>query len=532
MPSPSVKQRLVKWLADQLPTVRRTIYNVRQMRTEAAPDLDVDRVHAIIEDAQAGNIDDLLRLYRDMVMAGSHLQGRFTERKEAVLGDTVSIQPATKTNVDDKAAAIVIQDLVDNCRDWRRATTHLLDSVLWPVSLLEKTYKVSDRLLSPKDLPPIRLQYELSALTVVPYELLVHIWGKLQIRDTDEFGNPLGTYQDPDPGRYIVGRCHLLAAIPDNWGGPMRSIIFWWLLGHMGRDWWVRYLDKYGMPFLVGKYDQGDDASRSILERAFSYASKIGGLVISKETEVALEQAAAGQSGDAFDKFVEQCNKEISNLVLGQSLSSNARSTGLGSGVAALQGEVRQDKRKSDAAGLAETLRYQLFDPYLRINGLKGTAPKLVFGSDSVNESEATGKILTSLSQAGLEPTDDALPVIGEKIGFTVQRSTAPVMPPPGVFGGPSDRFGIHSVTRIAPRLRSAEQANAAIVRDGAAKLAQALRKSHAPIVQLVATSKSPQDAIDRVKAYCASLDPLEAAEITESTLRAMAANGSVIHAA
>ena len=530
MQNPNVKQRLLKWLTDQLPTARRTIYNVRQMRTEAAPDLDVDRIHAIIEDAQAGNIDDLLRLYRDMVLAGSHLQGRFTERKEAVLGDTISIQPANKTSVDDRIAAAAVQDMVENCRDWRRATTHLLDSVLWPVSLLEKTYKVSDRVLTPTDLPPIRLQYELSTLTVVPYELLVHIWGRLQIRDTDEFGNPLGTYQDPDPGRYIVGRCHLLTSVPDNWGGPMRSIIFWWLLGHMGRDWWARYLDKYGMPFLVGKYDEADDASKSILERAFSYASKIGGLVISKDTDVALQQAAAGQGGEAFDKFLEACNKEISNLVLGQSLSSNARSTGMGSGIAALQGEVRQDKRKSDAAGLAETLRYQLFESFLRINGFRGTPPKLTFGSDSVNESEATGTILTSLSQAGLEPTDDALPIISEKVGFQVQRQAAPVAPSPGEFGRPA--FGVHSVTRINPRQIGAEQANAAIVRDGAAKLAQALRKSHAPIVQLVATSKSPQDAIDRVKAYCANLDPLEASEITASALQAMAANGSVIHAA
>ena len=53
------------------------------------------------------------------------------------------------------------------------------------------------------------------------------------------------------------GEPSLLTSVPDNWGGPMRSIIFWWLLGHMGRDWWARYLDKYGSPFVVGKYDQG-----------------------------------------------------------------------------------------------------------------------------------------------------------------------------------------------------------------------------------------------------------------------------------
>ena len=149
-----------------------------------------------------------------------------------------------------------------------------------------------------------------------------------------------------------------------------------------------------------------------------------------------------------------------------------------------------------------------------------------------MNESAATGTILTSLSQAGLEPTDDALPIISEKVGFTVQRQSAPAAGAPFAPGAPGrPPFGVHSVTQIRPRMQGAEEANAAIVREGAAKLSQALRKSHAPIVQLVATSKSPQDAIDRVKAYCSSLDPLEAASITESALKAMAANGSVAHA-
>ena len=87
---------------------------------------------------------------------------------------------------------------------------------------------------------------------------------------------------------------------PDNRGGPMRSLVFWWLLSSMGRDWWARFLDKYGSPFLVGKYDQADDASRGVLERAFQWAVRVGGIVVSKQTEVEIIQASASQSGDAF----------------------------------------------------------------------------------------------------------------------------------------------------------------------------------------------------------------------------------------
>ena len=91
----------------------------------------------------------------------------------------------------------------------------------------------------------------------------------------------------------------------------MRSILFWWLLGVMDRDWWSRFLDRYGSPFLVGKYEQTDDQSRTTLERAFSAAVKIGGLVVSKDTDVEIKQAASQSAGEAFEKFYTISRREI-----------------------------------------------------------------------------------------------------------------------------------------------------------------------------------------------------------------------------
>lgn len=521
---PSIKDKVMAWLADQFPTVRRTRYDVRQLPTSTLASLDVDRVHDILQDAESGNLGGLMALYRELIMASSHLQGRFVERKEAVLGDALSVQPVDKENADDVAAAAVISDLIENCRDWETGNAHLLDSVLYPVAILEKTYRPSTREVIVSQGKTVRLSYELASLTPVPHDLLTHIAGKTQISQTDERGVATAVYFDPDPGRYIIHRGHLLGT-PDNFGGPMRSIVFLALLSLMGRDWWARFLDKYGTPFVVGRYDQADDASRTILMQAFQFATKLGGLVVSKQTEIELKQAAASDSGEAFDAWRTACNEEISKLISGQTLSSDAKATGMGSGVAANQAEVRQDKRASDARRLRACLRYGLFEQYLQFNGIKGRMPKLVFGSDSVDESAGTGTLLLSLSQAGLRPTDEALSNISERVGFAIERAPEAAPTP----GGPLTPFSV--ALRAASRGERATAANDAILRASAGAVAEALGKTYAPIATLIQRSSSPQDAIDRVEAYCASLDPLEASEVMEKALGAMAANGCVVAA-
>ncbi len=140
---------------------------------------------------------------------------------------------------------------------------------------------------------------------------------------------------------------------PDTWGGPMRALLFWWLLRTMSRQWWAQFLERYGQPFLKGKYTKKED--RAVLERAFRVAQKLGGIVVSASTEAEIVQAA-NTSGDHYKSFIECCNLEISKLIVGQTLSSNVQPTGLGSGVAALQGQVRGDLRRMDIQGVGEVV--------------------------------------------------------------------------------------------------------------------------------------------------------------------------------
>lgn len=509
-----LKSRLDAYLRTLIPQRSMTNFNPLASPAFAAAGLDVDGIHNALRQAENGDVRELFAIYRDIVLSDSHVQSEFAKRKLAIIGDTVSVLAADKKLKPDVDAAAWIDRTIENTPGWLLAQAHLLDSVLWPVSVLEKVYR------------PEAGGYALAQLIPVPHDLLDFVGGRLCIRETDGNGYPTNVSHDPDPRRYMVHRGHLLTA-PDNWGGPMRSILFWWLLGAMSRDWWARFLDRYGSPFMVGKYNQGDDASRTLMERAFSLAVKVGGLVVSKDTEVEIKQAAVANSGDAYQLFFTISRREISKLIVGQTLSAEAQSTGLGSGVANAHGEVRDDYRKFDCKVLNETYRDQLFRPLLKINGIQAGTPKLSWGSVSVEESKATGEVLTSLQTAGLRVADSGLDALSEKLGMPIERiQTIPADQP--LFPTAKLSPMVPLSATLKTRLEQADDAIDLIARTGAADLSRAFRGALAPVRQMVLESTSPEDLQRRILTSYTDWPAGRVADIIENALIAYAANGAV----
>ena len=519
MPDPTLKAVFQNWLEGWIPRKSsKERYNARTDPNFLANQMDVGQLRLVLASAEAGNVRDLFALYRDVVISDSHLQAEFTKRKLAVLGDVISIQPADKKNPDDVLAAQAIDDLVQSTPDFIHACAHLLDSTLYPLAVVEKIYRASRK-------PGLR--FELDRLVVVPHLDLDYTTGFLQLWKIDQISGYLtGTREDPDPNRYMIHRGHLLQ-MPDYWGVPMRSLLFWWLLSIMGRDWWGRFLERFGAPFMVGKYDPSDDAARSILSQAFQTATKIFGLVVSTETQVELLQAATQSSGEAFEKFKSVCDDEKSKLILGQTGSAKTSPSGLGGGVNKQHESVRQDIRQFDQSALSSTLRTQLFRPYLDINGLPGATPKMVWGGVSSEEQTALGDLLMKLGQAGYVLTDAGMESLGEKIAFPIQRS-APTSTPfmPGQQPTSLTPFGVPSF------VTSAHSAIDRIASNGAADLSQAFRGSLAPVRRIILESRSAAECEARVREFYADWKPDRLAGLTEEALVAYAANGAASRAA
>lgn len=497
----SVKERLKFVFKGEIPTDAKTSDFRRPGDREdsSLEYLSVDDLWDAIKKAEDGHVSELYAIYRDVIANDSHIQAEFSKRKLAVIGDTLNINPATEDDKADEESAESVRSMVKSVRGWERKLAHLMESTLYPVSVLEKVYRPSRQ---------AGLNYEVAELVPVEHDLQDYTTGRLRIHDMDpETGRKLQTTHECDTNRYIVHRGHILS-LPDQWGGPMRSILFWCLLSTMDRTWWANFLDKYGSPFPVGKYDQNDDASRSVLMSAFATAKKLGGLVISKETDVELKEAARSDAGDAFEKFHTICQREKSKLILGQTLSAEAQSTGLGSGVANAQGEVREDIRKFDSILLGATLKDDFFRQYLQINAAAGAVPTATWGSDSTAELTAVGSLIKSLKDGGLEITDEGIDTLNKRLGFPVQRAGSP-----------------------APVIKSLRALTAdpddQIVESGTADIAQAFRSDLAPVRQLIRSSTSANDLEQSLRTLFADWKPGKVEVLVADALTAFAANGS-----
>ncbi len=481
-----------------------SIYSSGKELPEILRGLTAARLLSIIDMAEGGDTRELFALYRDIIASDSHIQSEFAKRKGAVLSDTIALMPYDKAKSESLAARDKCAHIIEG-QPFSELITWLLNATLYPVAVAEKVYR------------PTATGYTLEKIVPVPYRLLSYNTGTLRIIDTDNEGREETTSHTPDPVRYIVHRGHVMP-LPDTWGGPMRAILFWWLLKTMSRQWWADLLERFGMPFLKGKFS--DDQGKRTLAQAFSMAQRLGGIVISKNTEVEIGQATTGDSANSHERFVEACNKEISRLILGSTLASTAEATGMGSGTAELQGRTKDDLRKQDARLLAQSIRVQLLTQYLNINGIYTEAPRLTFGSDSDYELATLMGLVSSLATAGLEPDDDALATISERVGFGIRRRAV---------ASPESPFALHALSSGNPpsdNIGGVEGSNS--IRNSelgirSSKLADKYAERVAAIAEIVSTSESAGDCLRRVREYLEKNPAQDAAELLQDAMTAYA---------
>lgn len=395
-----------------------TVHNPLNEPSSTLPMLSADFVHSAISSAEQGDTRNFFALARDAVTSDTHMQTVIATRLIAVLGDDPAILPANAKRPEDVAAADFIRGQLERFDDFKmKVCLPLLRGHIWPIGIVERCYKVSET-------PGVT--YDLGAVRHVPVELARWTSGFLELERVDPVTR-LGTGEYFRPGQaYVTHSGHMLPT-PPTWGGPIRGLIWWFFLKTMTRDWWVRFLDRFGTPFPVGKFPKDDTRSQAVLERAFKLATRIGGMAVSANTQIELVQANTG-SADAHERFYAVCDANVSRAVLGQETSSMAKSTGLGSSVGESQSQVRGDIRQYDAAMLSETLRTHFFRPLMQLNGVRGAVPKIVFGQQSEEVSD-TADILAKLKQAGIRLAPSALATLSERVGMQLELDPEPTQP-------------------------------------------------------------------------------------------------------
>ena len=142
------------------------------------------------------------------------------------------------------------------------------------------------------------------------------------------------------------------------YGTSVLSLCFWPAMFKKGNfKFWVAFTEKYGSPWLVGKYAPGTSKeNQNILADQLENMVQDAIAVVPDTSKIEIIEAAGkSASADIFDKLKDACNADISKAILGQTLTTELSSTG---SLAAAQthNEVRKDIILSDARIIEETL--------------------------------------------------------------------------------------------------------------------------------------------------------------------------------
>lgn len=577
---------------EKVPVTRRAWIGPRFDPGNISATAKISDVQTATRDAENGDPTSLFRFYRDSLLGDELIQGELNKRKLAVIGETLTVLPETKDNPEDIAAAAACMRAIKDCKNWLDGLSEWLNTSIWPVTINENIFSPADpkpvafQLKKDGPVQNLSLQYTLSRLepvnpmlfcfrhaylvggvgmgTATPvqqaglmrdqqpsttvgtspwYSIDLSDWEPfLRLWPIDQAGRIIydaSRASKLDPMRYVVHRGHLLTGQRDNWGGPGRAITGWWLLRGLGRDWFARFMERYGSPFPVGKTDVEDPQSVKLLEDAFATAVKIGGLVIGQDDSVDLKEAAVQGGADGHDKWHRVCNDAISFHLTGR--RSSDKPAGLNSGESQTQENIREDIRLFDEQKLAETLVKQLFENFKKINGLAGSV-RVVWGGLSADDAKTFADLLKTMSEAGYEPTDEALPTVEEKTGLQWQRKAVPDPLANTAFGNPNSGIDDNDPDALAvrdvkgrlilfsagghPSHRSADPIDP-IVSARLDALTAAYRGAMAPFRQAILDSSSKEECLARLKKLYADWSPGRLQTELETALQICAAAGA-----
>lgn len=125
------------------------------------------------------------------------------------------------------------------------------------------------------------------------------------------------------------------------------------------------YAERYALGIRVGYYPSGNDAAKSemltVLQNLVNDNSVVLPRIGPNESmyDIDIKDANSGKA-DVFMKLIDWCSGKLKEAILGQSLSSEVGSTGLGSGVASLHADTLSRVIRYHADTLSESITTDL----------------------------------------------------------------------------------------------------------------------------------------------------------------------------
>lgn len=394
------------------PQTARVARYARPWHESALAGLKPATVARMLREADAGDISAQSRLFADMQDRDAMIAAAMQQRALAIARLPRKIEPPKDASTSEKRAAEAIAGWLDGMSDAiEDAIVALMDAVGHGFSAIEIVWDRGDGLWLPQ-------------LHARPHDWFAISEDRRSIElATDAGSEPLRPYT------WILHQPRMPRAGYVARGGIYRAIVWPFVYKAYAIGDFAEFLETFGLPFVIGKYGrEATEEDKSRLLQAVASLAHDARAIMPLEMQLEILRVASSGSDSPHLAMVRWADEAIARAILGQTLSTQAKSTGLGSGVADMHERVREDIRDADARQAAATLTRDLIAPFAALNfGIPpGRCPRLVFDTSEPDDIAAYAQAIPALAAAGVriperwvrqrlgipDPADDE-PVLG-----------------------------------------------------------------------------------------------------------------------
>lgn len=233
--------------------------------------LTPEKLTKIFREADCGYTSRQMELFEEMEEKDPHLFSQLQTRKNAVCGLDWEII-AYSEDSKDKEIAEFVKDTIKNIKDFDSSLLDLLDAIGKGVSFLEIKWKLSNGYLKVENLKYIHPK---------------HIYWEDEKLKIITKGNLSGMYVNEVQENKLIIHRYKARSGHESRAGLLRVVAWMYLFKNYTLKDWVTFIEKYGMPILLGEYDESssEEDKGALMEALINIGTDSAG-IISRNTKV------------------------------------------------------------------------------------------------------------------------------------------------------------------------------------------------------------------------------------------------------
>lgn len=300
----------------------------------------------------------------DELETDAHVRTVVSKRKRAVIAREWVVNEADDSPEADEAAEL-IRTCIDKL-DFDSITESFLDAVMKGYSIGEIIWTTDEYtgIIRPAEIKSRKPQRFVFILGDNGYELRL-------LTMTDSF-----------KGIALPDRKFIAFTFDRRYDNPygfgLGNSVFWPVFfKRKGITFWLTFCDKFGSPTAVGKYPvNASETERKTLKEALEHIANDYGIIVPEGMIVELLESTKS-STDTYEKLSRYMDEQISEVVLGETGTTNQSGTGGSNARDQVGDKVRLETAKYDADALCECLNNTLVKWIIELNMPGAPMPKL-----------------------------------------------------------------------------------------------------------------------------------------------------------